>query len=1163
MKLPLLFLSLMMPAIALGQINKPKDAPKPLSPEESAKRFKVPDGFRLELKAAEPLVRQPSGMCWDERGRLFVCELHGYNLEGQYDIEELNKTGKLDRVVRRLSAGPEALRKAHQGQYGTVKRLLDTNGDGRMDKAEVWADRLPPCFGIVAARGGVIVVCAPDIVFLADRDGDGKAEVREKLFTGFTETILERRANCPQWGVDNWIYAGRGRGGRITGPHLREPANLPATDFRFKADGSAIEPINGGTGTFGFAFNEEGDRFTISTLTPGIQVAPLPWHYLARNPDAAIRAAQRNAADYQRVFPISRPHPWREKRAADPGFNKYYRDRYGIAESAPNGYFTSACAPLIYQDTAIPGLRGQLLACAPAQNFVHRALIRRAGVRLTLHRPPNEVATEFLPSSDIWFHPINLVHGPAGGIWMADFYREIIEDYSAIPRYLQQQYGLKDGENHGRLWRLAHEKMPAALSSNLAALDNAALAREIASPHFWRRQTARRLFIERGRAEPKALAIIKFIARKNPDTAAAINALYTLDGLDQLRASLVEAALSHSQPGVRRHALRLAEPRFGENKTLLSTVVKLTDDPSAIVRLQLALTLGESLDPRATTALGRLAFRHSRDEWLHDAILSSLGERAGETLAVLLKKPEEANQTRGLISRLCGTVAARRNPAEFSNALVRVAALKNPVLQKLCLDGFRAPIKSAVTVALTQPASASLKQLAATGNAEVRAAALALVRVLKLETAAERTARMNTALREMTNVKLPVARRLAAVRGLAAENDATLAARLLEAYPAATPAVRRAILGTAFGRRDHLTAVVLALEKKQLPAAALNTIQRETLRRHPDVALRQRIESMLKPAQAVDEKTLQKFLDALKNPRDPANGSQVHRTHCATCHRAHGVGHAVGPDLAAEFRRAEETIVRDILAPSDVIEPGHETWIIETADGRTLSGLLVGESASSLSLGIPGGQRLEVLRKDVKSLKPMGVSLMPSSLAQVLKPADVADVIAWLRRPPSRRVLFDDDAAFVKSLVDGKGTARLVTTGQHRGAAALRITPPQRFSAAIEGWAFRIRENPGPGEFRYLRLAWKVDGSNGVMVELADNGKWPSSSSSIRRYYSGKNSTALEATRVSTKAPTKWTVITRDLWKDFGDFNLTGIAPTAMDGPVLFDQIELLRSLEK
>ena len=87
---------------SFGQIIKPDDAPKPLSPEESIKRFKFPKGFQLELIAAEPLIRQPSGRCWDERGRLFVCELHGYNLEGQYDIEKLNKTGKLDKVVLSL-----------------------------------------------------------------------------------------------------------------------------------------------------------------------------------------------------------------------------------------------------------------------------------------------------------------------------------------------------------------------------------------------------------------------------------------------------------------------------------------------------------------------------------------------------------------------------------------------------------------------------------------------------------------------------------------------------------------------------------------------------------------------------------------------------------------------------------------------------------------------------------------------------------------------------------------------------------------------------------------------------------------------------------------------------------------------------------------------------
>ena len=221
----------------------------------------------------------------------------------------------------------------------------------------------------------------------------------------------------------------------------------------------------------------------------------------------------------------------------------------------------------------------------------------------------------------------------------------------------------------------------------------------------------------------------------------------------------------------------------------------------------------------------------------------------------------------------------------------------------------------------------------------------------------------------------------------------------------------------------------------------------------------------------------------------------------------------------------------------------------------------LGEGDKRFLVRTPGGLRLDVLRKDVKSLKSLPVSLMPEALSQVLKPADVADVIAWLRRSPLRRVLFDDDANFAKLLVDGKGTARIVTTDQHSGTSALRITPPQKYSASIEGWAFRIRKNPEPGEHRYLRLAWKVDGAAGVMVELADNGKWPSSSSPIRRYYSGRNATAWKATEVSAQAPAKWTVITRDLWKDFGNFTLTGIAPTAMGGPVLFDQIELLRML--
>lgn len=156
-----------------AQIPPATDAPRPLSPKESLERVQLPDGYRLELIASEPLIREPSGVCWDERGRLFVSELHGYNLEGQYDIEELNRTGQLDREVRRVQANERAKQAALEETYGTIKLLADTNGDGVMDKATVFADRLPPAYGICPARGGIIVACAPDIVFLADRDGDG------------------------------------------------------------------------------------------------------------------------------------------------------------------------------------------------------------------------------------------------------------------------------------------------------------------------------------------------------------------------------------------------------------------------------------------------------------------------------------------------------------------------------------------------------------------------------------------------------------------------------------------------------------------------------------------------------------------------------------------------------------------------------------------------------------------------------------------------------------------------------------------------------------------------------------------------------------------------------------------------------------------------------
>lgn len=1181
-------LLLLLPAAASAQIPKPDDAPRPLAPSDAAMSFKLPPGLRMELVASEPLIREPSGVCWDEHGRLFVCELHGYNLDGQIDVDELNKTGKLDTVVRRFFVPEHIEKEAEAGTFGTVKRLTDSDDDGLMDKAEVWADRLPACFGICPARGGMIVVAAPDIIFLADRDGDGKAEVREVLFTGFPVGVLDRRMGNPQWGLDDWIYVGRAHGdATITGPYLKQPVQLPNTDFRIKADGSAIEPISGAVSGLGHTFTESGDRFVSSVGWPAHFVVPLPWHTLARNPYVATPPLTVQVFPDRRVYPTSKPHPWRSKRAEDPGFSKFYTDGWGIAESAPNGYFTSCCGPLVYQDNVLPGLRGQLLACEPAQNLIHRSIITRDGLQLMLSRAKGEATSEFLTSTDAWFHPIALTHGPDGCVWVTDFYREIIEDYSAIPRYLQQQYGVTNGKDHGRIWRLTSDRAVSRTSVEMSRLSAEELAAEVGSPLYWRRQTARRLLIDRGATI--AAPVLEKLVRESREPAAVINALHTLDALDKLSPQLIHASLQHADPGVRRQALLLAETRT-EDQRLIEAMTRLADDPEPIVRLQLASSLvpGSFYSELKLPTLARLARREADDPWMRTAILSSAGEtRGSELLNELLGDPAGLGQARGMLEPLCAAIAAQRNEQSFSSALVTIAAVKDRATQIACLQGIRSSFRGSAAVTLTDESRQTVKSLISSDNAEVRSLALLLVRLMRLESADERAARLNDTQQRLSDVTLNTDARLAAIEELTGEDDASIAPALLSALPSATPRLHEAILGAVFSRRDRLAALLDALEQKSIAPTALSAVQRTQLLEDKDADIRSRAGQLLTANNSAALELFPAYAAALNSSRNPTRGQQLFRQVCGQCHQTHGLGAtiSVGPDLSSEFQRSEETIIRDILAPSDVISPGYMTYIVATKSGQVFIGLLASESPTSLTLKqspqLPttlnlqppdnsapnaaaiNGELRVILRNEIEEMRVSTVSMMPEDLVKLLKPNDVADVIAWIRQPQDRVVLLDDNQSLAAALNEGTGTAEFITSDKYSGEASLRITPPQRFSPRIQGWEFRIRETPAVGEYRYIRFAWKSPQASGAMLEFADNGHWPPADQPLRRYFAGKNLTGWQAVGIAPLPPADWTVMTRDLWQDFGDFTLTGIAPTAIAGPALFDRIELLRGLDE
>lgn len=816
-----------------AQIPHPDDAPKALSPAESAKAFQVPPGMRIQLLAAEPLVIQPMGICWDEWGRLFVAELHGYNLEGQYDIDELNKSGQLDMKVRRIQATEESKKRSEKETYGTVKLLLDTDGDGVMDKAEVWADHLPPCYGLAPGNGGIIVACAPDILFLKDSDGDNRPDVREKLFTGFSEGILERRINAPIWGVDDWIYFGKGgSGGTITGPCLKEAVELPATDFRIRADGSAIEPVSGGAQTIGATFTPGGDRFVTNTTHPGLFVTPIPWRYLLRNADAAAPRLVENASNDTKVFPIAETHPWRSKREKHAEYFAYYK-KISLSDAAASGYFTSACGPLVYRDHELPGLQGNYLVCEPAQNLVHRSLVVRDGTRLRLERKENEKESEFLASRDGWFHPIALSHTPEGGIAIVDFYREIIEDYSAIPRHLQQQYGLVNGSDRGRLWLLVPEEGKGELQSrDLAALDEASLGRELESDIYWRRRTAQRLLEERGK----------------------LTAGFYLDGWMNL-----------DDPGARVAALRIADEHHFDSdiaKAIESDLIagKLGNSPSPQLLLQVALSLGQSNSPKVVDALIRLARLHGDLKWMDAAIASSVAGREKELLVALAADPGKGES---VMVNLAGVIAARGDSKEIREGI------------------------------------------AGLGDAKFEGKSLEVLRL---------------GLEEAQPIKNPV--------------------EIVE----------------------------------------------------PEAATVEQLEGM--------EKRVPGMLTALKQEPDLEEGRIFFTAICATCHRSKGIGVVVGPDLDAEFQRAPEVILRDILFPSEAASPGYETVLAKTRRGETLLGVIASESPTSITLRLPGGVERTLLRKRVSIRTLHNVSLMPAGLGATLTPGQVANIIAYLRQPP-------------------------------------------------------------------------------------------------------------------------------------------------------------------
>jgi putative heme-binding domain-containing protein len=225
---------------------------------------------------------------------------------------------------------------------------------------------------------------------------------------------------------------------------------------------------------------------------------------------------------------------------------------------------------------------------------------------------------------------------------------------------------------------------------------------------------------------------------------------------------------------------------------------------------------------------------------------------------------------------------------------------------------------------------------------------------------------------------------------------------LVEELAGATPQIRALLLDTLLRRPEWTTRLVAAVESGALPKSCFDASHRDRLLKHGDAALRERATRLFAPNGTPKRaQVLEQFKPALEQKGDAPAGRVVYEKLCASCHRMRGLGHEVGPDIAAVGDKSPATFLNSILDPNAAINADYVSYNVDLKNGDALTGLIRGESSSGFTLLQANDVRTALLRRDVKSVAPSKVSLMPENLEEGCSPKDFADLIAWLRGAPA------------------------------------------------------------------------------------------------------------------------------------------------------------------
>lgn len=926
-----LFFSALSPLPAAEPFPEPHNTEKgaPMPAEEAARTMRLPPGFKCVVFAAEPDVRQPIGMAWDARGRLWVAECYTYaENPDRWDLS------LRDRIII----------------------LEDKDGDGRHDVRKVFWDEGSYLTSVETGYGGVWILNAGTLSFIADKDGDDVPDgPPEVVLDGFNvKTIGHNIVNGLRWGPDGWLYGRHG----ITdtsavgapGTPAEKRVRLNCAIWRYHPTHKVFEVVaHGGTNSWGHDWNADGELFMINTVIGHL------WHVIPGAYYRRMFGTHLNPYVYEVIEQTADHFHW------DTGAEKWSDIRGGISgKTSDLGGGHAHVGMLIYQGGLWPKeYHGAVMTCNLHGNRINVDRLERLGCGYVGKHAP-----DFMQAQDTWFRGIDLLTGPDGNVFVADWSDSgECHDNDGVHR------------TSGRIYKIVYEggaTVPVAFSKQRSTGNN-----------WWDRMDLQKDY-ERG-IGPKPRKIRPYLDAKSDE------------GLDRLHAALDMQRLEFSERWPIATALAQREEDANDRQQPLMIWYGIEPAVAADPMKGVELIASAKIPTVRRLVARRIAEDIEKNPAAVDALVALMTENEsvrGDVLA-------------GMAAGLDGFSTAPKPKGwdEFAGRTGILPVTGEPGI----LPGSREAGKMPAT-----PASGGtpdlLRRLSLVfGSGRAVEELIAIVKDTEGDANARRNA-FTSLTRGAKPELLPVVRGLindkvlgTAARGaLAAYDDPDIPKALLRPWPQRSEEQQAATVATLVSRATYAHALLDAVKAGSVPKSVITPYQARAIRSLNDESLTAKLTEVwgeLRDTPEAKKAEMAQWTSKLTperlNQGDAMQGKAVFAAACAACHKLYGEGGQLGPDLTGSDRHKLAYLLENIIDPSAIVPADYRMTVFQLKDGRTVTGVIPEQTERVLTIQTPA-ERLTVEKSQVASQQQLPVSLMPEGLLNALGEELVAHLFKYL-----------------------------------------------------------------------------------------------------------------------------------------------------------------------